>query len=169
MHEITFREGKYSEYLICDKDPDTLYFLDNGKLFKGSILVTDIYLVEELPEVSDACKDSLYIVKSSGGASYFDGTRYYDLASQLVGEIRDDTQEYDNNGATIGAIKSYVSNHKQINEYDSFYEFPAVGEDGKFYLDRTESKLYVYSDDSGSYVPIKFDLPDIDLIDVNFN
>lgn len=169
MNEILFKRGTYQQYMSCFKDEDCLYFLDNGQLYRGTNLVTNIYLVTDLPNSQDAFKNSLYIDKD-GKSAFFDGERFYPINRDFVTEIYDDTTAFDNNGATVGAIKKYVRSKEQIKIFPTLYDFPLIGKVGYIYMDASENKLYTYSMDSSSYVPIRISgsALDIDLIDVNF-
>ncbi len=170
MSDVLFKRGTYQQYVSCYKDENCLYFLDNGQVYRGSQLVTNIYLVSDLPSTQDAFRNSLYIDKD-GKSAFFDGEKFYPITRDFVTEIYDDTTFFDNRGATVGAIKKYVRSKEQIKIFPTLYDFPLIGQVGYIYMDQSKNKLYTYSIESSSYIPIRADgsALDIDLIDVNFD
>lgn len=170
MSEVRLKQGTYSQYMSCTKLPNCLYFLDTGQVYKGDKLLTNIFLVDDLPSKEEGYKDSLYIDKN-GKCAFFDGEDFYYVSRNFATEIIDGTSLFDNDGVTVGALKKYVRQKEQVRSFPTLYDFPLIGKDGCLYLDLSEKKLYIYSSLEGRYIPIRIDgsAIDVDLIDVNFN
>lgn len=169
MGKVRFKRATYDRYMSCDKNPDYLYFLDTGQLYKGDRLITNIFLVDDFPAVQNAFKDALYINKS-GKSAFYDGDAFYYITKEFVTDIDDETTYHDDDGATVGAIKRYVKRNKQVRKFSTIYDFPLIGNEEFIYIDNSTNRLYTYSLDSGSYIPIRIDGSsiDADVIDVNF-
>ena len=170
MNEVKFKSGTYSQYMRCTKNPNNLYFLDTGQVYKGDKLITNTFLVDEFPDKEDGYKDSLYIDKD-GKSAFFDGNDFYYISRKFATDIFDETSAYDNDATTVGAVKKYVKQHEQIKKYPTLYDFPLIGKSGVLYLDLSTRKLYMYSVDESRYFEIRISGSsiDADLIDVNFN
>ena len=78
---ITFYEDSYVNYSTAvdngNIDEDALYFLDNGQMYKGTKLLSNIRLVYSMPAKGDT--DTVYINKSTGQISFFNGTNYQEV------------------------------------------------------------------------------------------
>ena len=110
MGLVSFIQGTAAAYKnLASKNADALYFLDNGQIYKGTNLFTNIRLVSELPEKANAVSDSLYIVSSTSTTYYYDGVNFINISKTFVSEITDDTLTTD--VPTVGALKAYITSH----------------------------------------------------------
>lgn len=72
----TTTEAKYKALSI--KDPDALYFLDNGHLYKGSTFIgSNVQVVDAFPTTGTT--GVIYVIPSGGGAKVWTGSDYIDL------------------------------------------------------------------------------------------
>lgn len=165
LDPIIFYEDSYSNYIAAKNEgrilETALYFLDNGQLFKGSKLITNVRLVLSEPETGDI--DTIYINKSSGQISFWNGLNYQDVFTP-VDEITDST---DNQIPTATAVKNYIDSKKQVQYYDSYLDFPISGAEDVIYIDKNNNKTYRYSLDKNYYI-IGSDYNEISEIDGNF-
>lgn len=104
---VKFLSGTYSQYSgLAVKDNNTLYFLDNGQLFKGSVSYSDqIVVVSALPSTLVAGK--VYVNTTDKSITYYDGTTSTVVIPATVGSIGDSTP--DTNLANVKAIKDFVA------------------------------------------------------------
>lgn len=90
---------------LVTKDANTLYFLDNGKLYKGSTLYGGGYeKVSSLPEKGS--QGILYINSTDLSASFWDGNGYQIVVPPITKII--DQNSTDNTLATAKAIYSAI-------------------------------------------------------------
>ena len=104
---VKFLSGTYSQYAsLAVKDNNTLYFLDNGQLFKGSVSYSDqIAVVSALPRTLVAGK--VYVNTTDKSVTYYDGTTSTVVVPATVGTIGDSTPDTDL--ANVKAIKDFVA------------------------------------------------------------
>lgn len=104
---VKFLSGSYSQYSgLAVKDNNTLYFLDNGQLFKGSVSYSDqIVVVSALPDTLTAGK--VYVNTTDKSVTYYDGTTSTVVIPATVGSIGDSTPDTDL--ANVKAIKDFVA------------------------------------------------------------
>ena len=104
---VKFLSGSYAQYSALGvKDNNTLYFLDNGQLFKGSVSYSDqIVVVSALPETLVAGK--VYVNTTDKSVTYYDGTTSTVVIPATVGSIGDSTPDTDL--ANVKAIKDFVA------------------------------------------------------------
>lgn len=150
---------KYNALVI--KDASALYFLDDGRLFKGSLLMTNIKFVNGFPGSPTA--DTLYIDALTGTTKYYDGEEYFNLTQQIVQAI-DNSSTHEQVPSAL-AVKNYVD--KVVNRYDSLALFPAIGEKNAIYIDEGANRTYVWDSDSLIYVCVGSDYEEIKYIDGN--
>lgn len=107
MASVKFLSGSYAQYVsLTQKSDDTLYFLDNGQLFKGSVSYSDqIAVVSALPDTLVAGK--VYVNTTDKSVTYYDGTTSTVVVSATVGTIGDSTPDTDL--ANVKAIKDFVA------------------------------------------------------------
>lgn len=165
LNSITFFEDTYDAYVNAKNnghiDESALYFLDNGQLFKGSKLITNIRLVLNAPTTGDT--DTIYINKSSGQISFWNGLNYQEIFTP-IDEI---TNETNNQIPTAKAVKDYVSSKETVFAFDSYVDFPISGSENAIYIDRANNRTYRYSSDKNYYV-VGSDYNEISVIDGNF-
>lgn len=104
---VKFLTGTYAQYSALGvKDNNTLYFLDNGQLFKGSVSYSDqIAVVSALPDTLVAGK--VYVNTTDKSVTYYDGTSSTVVVPATVGTIGDSTPDTDL--ANVKAIKDFVA------------------------------------------------------------
>lgn len=107
MANVSFKTGTYSQYsALAVKSDNTLYFLDNGQLFKGSVSYSDqIVVVSALPSTLVAGK--VYVNTTDKSVTYYDGTTSTVVVPATVGTIGDSTPDTDL--ANVKAIKDFVA------------------------------------------------------------
>lgn len=107
MASVKFLSGTYAQYVsLTQKSDDTLYFLDNGQLFKGSVSYSDqIVVVSTLPNTLVAGK--VYVNTTDKSVTYYDGTTSTVVVPATVGTIGDSTPDTDL--ANVKAIKDFVA------------------------------------------------------------
>ena len=107
MANVSFKTGTYAQYVsLTQKSDDTLYFLDNGQLFKGSVSYSDqIVVVSALPSTLVAGK--VYVNTTDKSVTYYDGTSSTVVVPATVGTIGDSTPDTDL--ANVKAIKDFVA------------------------------------------------------------
>lgn len=104
---VKFLSGTYAQYsALASKNADTLYFLDNGQLFKGTVSYSDqIVVVTALPDTLVAGK--VYVNTTDKSVTYYDGTTSTVVVPATVGTIGDSTPDTDL--ANVKAIKDFVA------------------------------------------------------------
>ena len=104
---VKFLTGSYAQYVsLTQKSDDTLYFLDNGQLFKGAVSYSDqIAVVSALPDTLVAGK--VYVNTTDKSVTYYDGTTSTVVVPATVGTIGDSTPDTDL--ANVKAIKDFVA------------------------------------------------------------
>ena len=106
-NNVKFLSGTYAQYVsLTQKSDDTLYFLSNGQLFKGSVSYSDqIVVVSALPDTLVAGK--IYVNTTDKSVTYYDGTTSTVVVPATVGSIGDSTPDTDL--ANVKAIKDFVA------------------------------------------------------------
>ena len=107
MADVLFKSGTYAEYIgRAAKDDNTIYFIDNGQIYKGETSYTDqIVVVSALPSTLAAGK--VYVNTTDKSVTYYDGTTSTVVIPETVGAIGDATP--DTNLANVKAIKDFVA------------------------------------------------------------
>ena len=107
MANVKFLSGSYAQYSsLAVKDPNTLYFVDGGQLFKGDVSYSDqIVVVSALPDTLVAGK--VYVNTTDKSVTYYDGTSSTVVVPATVGTIGDSTPDTDL--ANVKAIKDFVA------------------------------------------------------------
>ena len=107
MANVKFLSGSYAQYSsLAVKDPNTLYFVDGGQLFKGDVSYSDqIVVVSALPGTLVAGK--VYVNTTDKSVTYYDGTSSTVVVPATVGTIGDSTPDTDL--ANVKAIKDFVA------------------------------------------------------------
>ena len=107
MANVKFLSGSYAQYSsLAVKDPNTLYFVDGGQLFKGDVSYSDqIVIVSTLPDTLVAGK--VYVNTTDKSVTYYDGTTSTVVVPATVGTIGDSTPDTDL--ANVKAIKDFVA------------------------------------------------------------
>ena len=107
MADVLFKSGTYAQYIgLAAKDDNTIYFIDNGQIYKGETSYTDqIVVVSALPNTLAAGK--VYVNTTDKSVTYYDGTTSTVVIPETVGAIGDATP--DTNLANVKAIKDFVA------------------------------------------------------------
>lgn len=107
MADVLFKSGTYAKYIsLAVKDDNTIYFIDNGQIYKGATSYTDqIVVVSALPSTLVAGK--VYVNTTDKSVTYYDGTTSTVVIPETVGAIGDATPDTDL--ANVKAIKDFVA------------------------------------------------------------
>ena len=107
MADVLFKSGTYAQYVgLAAKDNNTIYFIDNGQIYKGATSYTDqIVVVSALPQTLVAGK--VYVNTTDKSVTYYDGTTSTVVIPETVGSIGDSTPDTDL--ANVKAIKDFVA------------------------------------------------------------
>ena len=107
MADVLFKSGTYAEYIgLAAKDDNTIYFIDNGQIYKGATSYTDqIIAVSALPNTLVAGK--VYVNTTDKSVTYYDGATSTVVIPAIVGTIGDATPDTDL--ANVKAIKDFVA------------------------------------------------------------
>ena len=107
MANVKFLTGSYAQYVsLTQKSDDTLYFIDNGQIYKGATSYTDqIVVVSALPNTLVAGK--VYVNTTDKSVTYYDGTTSTVVIPETIGTIGDATPDTDL--ANVKAIKAFVA------------------------------------------------------------
>ena len=107
MADVLFKSGTYAEYIgLAAKNDNTIYFIDNGQIFKGDVAYTDqVVVVSALPSTLAAGK--VYVNTTDKSVTYYDGTTSTVVIPETVGSIGDATPDTDL--ANVKAIKDFVA------------------------------------------------------------
>ena len=107
MADVLFKSGTYAQYVgLVTKDNNTIYFIDNGQIYKGETSYTDqIVVVSALPSTLAAGK--VYVNTTDKSVTYYDGTTSTVVIPATVGSIGDSTPDTDL--ANVKAIKDFVA------------------------------------------------------------
>ena len=107
MADVLFKSGTYAQYVgLTTKNDNTIYFIDNGQIYKGATSYTDqIVVVSALPSTLVAGK--VYVNTTDKSVTYYDGTTSTVVIPETVGSIGDATPDTDL--ANVKAIKDFVA------------------------------------------------------------
>ena len=107
MADVLFKSGTYAQYVgLTAKNDNTIYFIDNGQIYKGETSYTDqIVVVSALPNTLVAGK--VYVNTTDKSVTYYDGTTSTVVVPETVGTIGDATPDTDL--ANVKAIKDFVA------------------------------------------------------------
>ena len=107
MADVLFRSGTYAQYVgLAVKNDNTIYFIDNGQIYKGETSYSDqIVVVSALPSTLVAGK--VYVNTTDKSVTYYDGTTSTVVIPATVGTIGDSTPDTDL--ANVKAIKDFVA------------------------------------------------------------
>ena len=95
MANVLFKSGTYAQYVgLAAKSDDTIYFIDNGQIYKVETSYTDqIVVVSALPSTLVAGK--VYVNTTDKSVTYYDGTTSTVVIPETVGSIGDSTPDTD--------------------------------------------------------------------------
>ena len=159
MANVSFKTGTYSQYsALAVKSDDTLYFLDNGQLFKGEVSYSDqIAVVSALPDTLVAGK--VYVNTTDKSVTYYDGTTSTVVVPATVGTIGDSTPDTDL--ANVKAIKDFVA--AEIAKIPAQTDYTVIVDDSKIVVDGQKKIYTIKQGESGSEVAVEKDIviPDL--------
>lgn len=89
MANVKFIQGSAANFLaLATKDMNTLYFLDNGQLYKGDMLLSNNVIL--IPDGSDypaiGVTNTVY-AKASGECAFWNGTNYTLISRSVMTEL----------------------------------------------------------------------------------
>lgn len=107
-YRVNFMYGELSNYQkLEDKDINTLYFINNGTIYKGDRPFSySISFVDTLPAMPS--QGVLYVLPDYS-IKIYNGVAFKDIQVGVVGMIEDD-EENDLKLITQGALKTYINN-----------------------------------------------------------
>ena len=159
MANVLFKTGSYAQYVsLTQKSDDTLYFLDNGQLFKGSVSYSDqIVVVSALPDTLVAGK--VYVNTTDKSVTYYDGTTSTVVVPATVGSIGDATP--DTNLANVKAIKDFVA--AEIAKIPAQVDYTVIVDDSKTVVNGQKKIYTIKQGKTGSEVAVEKDIviPDL--------
>lgn len=116
MATVNFYSGSKSSFnQLGYYDPNGLYFITNGELFKGDKRIAYATIkVDELPQNDDAAQNIMYVLPN-GEIHMYDGSDWHVLLEEVVNEIQEGTKEaaIPNVKAVIAEIKKQILNIPQ--------------------------------------------------------
>ena len=159
MANVKFLSGSYAQYSsLAVKDPNTLYFVDGGQLFKGDVSYTDqIVIVSALPDTLVAGK--VYVNTTDKSVTYYDGTSSTVVVPATVGTIGDATPDTDL--ANVKAIKDFVA--AEIAKIPAQVDYTVIVDDSKTVANGQKKIYTIKQGKTGSEVAVEKDIviPDL--------
>ena len=159
MADVLFKSGTYAKYIsLAVKDDNTIYFIDNGQIYKGATSYTDqIVVVSALPSTLVAGK--VYINTTDKSVTYYDGTTSTVVVPATVGTIGDATP--DTNLANVKAIKDFVA--AEIAKIPAQVDYTVIVDDSKTVVNGQKKIYTIKQGKTGSEVAVEKDIviPDL--------
>src|SRR5574344_1584106 len=159
MASVKFLSGTYSQYsALAVKDANTLYFVDNGQIFKGDVSYSDqIVVVSALPTTLVAGK--VYVNTTDKSVTYYDGTTSTVVVPATVGTIGDSTPDTDL--ANVKAIKDFVA--AEIAKIPAQVDYTVIVDDSKTVANGQKKIYTIKQGKTGSEVAVEKDIviPDL--------
>ena len=159
MADVLFKSGTYAQYIgLAAKDDNTIYFIDNGQIYKGETSYTDqIVVVSALPDTLTAGK--IYVNTTDKSVTYYDGATSTVVVPATVGTIGDSTPDTDL--ANVKAIKDFVA--AEIAKIPAQVDYTVIVDDSKT-VGNGQKKIYtIKQGEAGSEVAVEKDIviPDL--------
>ena len=159
MADVLFKSGTYAQYVgLAAKNDNTIYFIDNGQIYKGETSYTDqIVVVSALPNTLVAGK--VYVNTTDKSVTYYDGTTSTVVVPATVGTIGDSTPDTDL--ANVKAIKDFVA--AEIAKIPAQVDYTVIVDDSKT-VGNGQKKIYtIKQGKTGSEVAVEKDIviPDL--------
>lgn len=159
MADVLFKSGTYAQYVgLAAKNDNTIYFIDNGQIYKGETSYTDqIVVVSALPNTLVAGK--VYVNTTDKSVTYYDGTTSTVVIPETVGTIGDSTPDTDL--ANVKAIKDFVA--AEIAKIPAQVDYTVIVDDSKT-VGNGQKKIYtIKQGKTGSEVAVEKDIviPDL--------
>ena len=159
MANVLFKSGTYAQYVgLTTKNDNTIYFIDNGQIYKGATSYTDqIVVVSALPSTLVAGK--VYVNTTDKSVTYYDGATSTVIIPETVGTIGDATPDTDL--ANVKAIKDFVA--AEIAKIPAQVDYTVIVDDSKT-VGNGQKKIYtIKQGKTGSEVAVEKDIviPDL--------
>lgn len=89
MGNVNFIQGSAANFLaLANKDANTLYFLDNGQLYKGDMLLSNnVVLIPEGGNYPTTGVSNTVYAKASGECAFWNGTSYTLISHSVMTEL----------------------------------------------------------------------------------
>ena len=159
MADVLFKSGTYAQYVgLAAKDDNTIYFIDNGQIYKGETSYTDqIVVVSALPNTLVAGK--VYVNTTNKSVTYYDGTTSTVVIPETVGSIDDATPDTDL--ANVKAIKDFVA--AEIAKIPAQTDYTVIVDDSKTVVNGQKKIYTIKQGKTGSEVAVEKDIviPDL--------
>ena len=159
MADVLFKSGTYAEYIgLAAKDDNTIYFIDNGQIYKGETSYTDqIVVVSALPDTLVSGK--VYVNTTDKSVTYYDGTTSTVVVPATVGTIGDSTPDTDL--ANVKAIKDFVA--AEIAKIPAQTDYTVIVDDSKTVVNGQKKIYTIKQGKTGSEVAVEKDIviPDL--------
>ena len=159
MASVKFLTGSYAQYVsLTQKSDDTIYFIDNGQIYKGETSYTDqIVVVSALPQTLVAGK--VYVNTTDKSVTYYDGTTSTVVIPETIGSIGDATPDTDL--ANVKAIKDFVA--AEIAKIPAQTDYTVIVDDSKTVINGQKKIYTIKQGKTGSEVAVEKDIviPDL--------
>lgn len=159
MADVLFKSGTYAQYVgLAVKNDNTIYFIDNGQIYKGETSYTDqIVVVSALPNTLVAGK--VYVNTTDKSVTYYDGTTSTVVVPETVGTIGDATPDTDL--ANVKAIKAFVA--AEIAKIPAQTDYTVIVDDSKTVVNGQKKIYTIKQGKTGSEVAVEKDIviPDL--------
>ena len=159
MADVLFKSGTYAQYVgLTTKNDNTIYFIDNGQIYKGETSYTDqIVVVSALPNTLTAGK--VYVNTTDKSVTYYDGTTSTVVIPETVGTIGGATP--DTNLANVKAIKDFVA--AEIAKIPAQTDYTVIVDDSKTVVNGQKKIYTIKQGKTGSEVAVEKDIviPDL--------
>ena len=89
MANVNFKQGSAANFLaLATKDVNTLYFLDNGQLYKGDMLLSNnVVLIPEGDDYPTTGVLNTIYAKASGECAFWNGSGYTLISRSVMTEL----------------------------------------------------------------------------------
>ena len=159
MADVLFKSGTYAQYVgLTTKNDNTIYFIDNGQIYKGETSYTDqIVVVSALPSTLVAGK--VYVNTTDKSVTYYDGATSTVVIPETVGTIGDATPGTDL--ANVKAIKDFVA--AEIAKIPAQTDYTVIVDDSKTVVNGQKKIYTIKQGKTGSEVAVEKDIviPDL--------
>lgn len=159
MANVKFLTGTYAQYKgLAAKDANTIYFIDNGQIYKGETSYTNqIEVVDNLPVTMVAGK--VYVNTTDKSVTYYDGAASTVIAPETVATIGDSTA--DTALASVKAIKDFVA--AELAKIPAAVDYTVIVDDSKIVADGQKKIYTIKQGKTGSEVAVEKDIviPDL--------
>ena len=156
---IKFFAGTYAQYAgLSSYDENALYFLDNGKLFKGATEYGNQVIIIDSAPVSPI-DGRVYVNSSDGSATYYDNGTPITVVPEIIDTIGD--ASLDTSLANVKAIKDFVA--AEIAKIPAQVDYTVIVDDSKTVVNGQKKIYTIKQGKTGSEVAVEKDIviPDL--------